>query len=151
MRPSSAEDVDIDVELQRYVSDACARLGEIDHYELLEVPRDADARTVKRAYFRLAALLHPDRFFGKRLGSHKAGLLLLYNRVTQAYEALGSPAGRAEYDASLDPPKPAGAAGPALRFPVAAKAEPAAPAAPDRRQAAMDALKQRFVDSKASA
>jgi len=145
MPPSSAEDVDIDVELQRYVTEACARLDQIDHYELLEVPRDADGKAIKRAYFRLAAVLHPDRFFGKRLGSHKAGLLLLFDRLTMAYEALSAPEGRAEYDASLGPPKAAAAA---LRFPVAARPEPAAP---DRRQVAMDALKQRFVDSKASA
>ena len=147
MPPSSAEDVDIDVELQRYVKEACGRLEEIDHYELLEVTRDSDAKAIKRAYFRLAAVLHPDRFFGKRLGSHKAGLLLLYDRVTRAYEALSSPPRRAEYDATLGA-RPAAGRAPALRFPVAAKPEPAVP---DRRQAAMDALKQRFVDSKASA
>jgi curved DNA-binding protein CbpA len=148
MPPSSAEDVDIDVELQRYVTEACARLDEIDHYELLEVPRDADGKAIKRAYFRLAAVLHPDRFFGKRLGRHKAGLLLLYDRVTRAYDELSLPERRAGYDASLPAPR---ADSPALRFPVVQKPEAATPAAPDRRQAAMDALKQRFVDSKASA
>jgi curved DNA-binding protein CbpA len=142
------EDVDIDVELQRYVAEACARIDRIDHYELLEVSRDADAKAIKRAYFRLAAVLHPDRFFGKRLGSHKAGLLLLFDRVSLAFEALGSPERRAEYDASLGPPRKAAPDAPPLRFPMVAKPEPAAP---DRRQAAMDALKQRFVDGKASA
>ena len=151
MPPSSAEDVDIDGELQRYVTEACARLDEIDHYELLEVARDADGKAIKRAYFRLAAALHPDRFFGKRLGGHKAGLLLLYDRVTQAYDALSLPERRAAYDASLPAPRPATADSPQLRFPMLAKPETAAPAPPDRRQAAMDALKQRFVDSKASA
>jgi tetratricopeptide (TPR) repeat protein len=148
MPPSDAEDVDIDVELRRYLTDACARLDQIDHYELLETSRDADGKTIKRAYFRLAALLHPDRFFGKRLGSHKAGLLRLYSRVTLAYEALSSPERRAEYDASLGAPKPSAADAPALRFPVVARPEPAAP---DRRQVAMEAMKQRFVESKASA
>jgi tetratricopeptide (TPR) repeat protein len=96
-------------------------------------------------------VLHPDRFFGKRLGSYKAGLLVLYGRVTLAYEALTVPERRAEYDASLGPPRVPAAGSPALRFPMAVKPEPAAPAVPDRRQAAMDALKQRFVESKASA
>lgn len=152
MRPSDGEDVDIDVALRRYVTDACARLDEIDHYELLEVPRDSDVKAIKRAYFRLAAVLHPDRFFGKRLGSYKAGLLGLYGRLTMAYETLSVPARRAEYDASLGAPRLATAGAPALRFPVVAKPPaPAAPPAPDRRQQAMEALKQRFVDGKASA
>jgi curved DNA-binding protein CbpA len=146
MPPSDTDDVDIDVELRRYVTEVCARLDEIDHYALLEVPRDADAKTVKRAYFRLAGLLHPDRFFGKRLGSYKVGLLTVFERVTVAYEALGTPERRTEYDASLGTAKTAAPA-----FPVAPKAAPPAKAEPDKRQAAMEALKQRFVDGKSSA
>jgi curved DNA-binding protein CbpA len=151
MPPNSAEDIDIDVDLQRYVTEACARLDRIDHYEILEVPRDADGKAIKRAYFRLAALLHPDRYFGKRLGSHKIGLLAIYDRVTLAYETLNLPAKRVEYDASLGPPGRSVASAHPLRFPVVAKPVAAAPAVPDKRQAAMDALKQRFVDGKASA
>ncbi|MGD0529897.1 MAG: J domain-containing protein [Polyangiaceae bacterium] len=147
MPPDDAADVDIDVELQRYVADACARLDRIDHYEILEVARDADVKAIKRAYFRLVGVLHPDRFFGKRLGPHKAGLLEVFNRVTLAYDELTKPAQRAAYDASL-PPLDASAAARPLRFPVAEKPSPAAP---DRRQQAMDALKQRFVEGKAAA
>jgi curved DNA-binding protein CbpA len=147
MPPSDAEDVDLDVDLQRYLADVCARLDRIDHYEILEVPRDADAKAIKRAYFRLAGLLHPDRFFGKRLGPHEAGLLKVYSRVTLAYEELSKPARRAAYDASLAPLDASAAARP-LRMPVAEKP---APAVPDRRQQAMEALKQRFVEGKAVA
>lgn len=152
MPPNDGEDVDLDVGLRRYVTDACSRLDDIDHYELLEVPRDSDAKTIKRAYFRLAAVLHPDRFFGKRLGSYRAGLLTLYGRLTTAYETLGVAARRAEYDATLPSPRPASSGPPALRFPAAPKpAEPPPPPAPDKRQLAMEALKQRFVEGKAAA
>ena len=45
-----------------------AKVAKVDHYGLLEVDRDADRKTIKRAYFLLAATFHPDRFFGKKLG-----------------------------------------------------------------------------------
>ena len=31
-----------------------------DYYEVLEVPRDADAKTIKRAFLKTARKLHPD-------------------------------------------------------------------------------------------
>src|SRR5258708_31765620 len=89
------EDVDIDADLRRYVTDACARLGTIDHYALLAVGRDADSRTIKRAYLRLVGLVHPDRFFRKRLGSYKAGLQRLFTAITIAHDTLTSPQRRA--------------------------------------------------------
>ena len=145
------EDVDIDVELRRYVTDVVGRLDAIDHYALLEVPRDADRKAIKRAYFRLVGLLHPNRFFGKRLGSYKAGLLRLFTQVTMAYETLSSKERREEYDASLAP-QVAGAPPPrAAPAPVPSPAPPPPPPAADRRQAAMDALKQRFLDARAGA
>jgi curved DNA-binding protein CbpA len=145
------EDVDIDAELRTYVTDTCAHLDSLDHYALLGVARGADARTIKRAYHRLAGLLHPDRFFRKRLGSYKAGLLQLFTRVTIAHDTLTSPGPRAEYDATL------GIAGP----PAARKEAPSpSPRPPPRspeasaagaRQAAMDALTARFHEAKAKA
>ena len=35
--------------------------GERDYYEVLGIPRDADAKAVKQAYHRLAMKWHPDR------------------------------------------------------------------------------------------
>ena len=31
-----------------------------DYYEVLGVPRDADAKTIKRAFLKKARVLHPD-------------------------------------------------------------------------------------------
>ena len=33
----------------------------IDYYEILEIPGDADERMIKKAYYRLARELHPDK------------------------------------------------------------------------------------------
>jgi curved DNA-binding protein CbpA len=156
-RPQPEEDVDIDADMRRYVLDVSGRLDAIDHYQLLEVPRDADPRALKRAYFRLAGLLHPDRFFGKRLGSYKGPLLTIFARVTLAYETLASRTRRAEYDATLGSPRARGlVASPPPRAAAPSPPSPAAPPGPaprvvDRRQEAMEALKQRFVEGKARA
>ena len=65
-----------------------------DPYRVLDVPRDADASTVSRAYWRLAKQFHPDRNpspLGRRL-------MLVVN---DAYETLKNPERRAAYDRSV--------------------------------------------------
>ena len=47
-----------------------------DYYELLAVPRDADAETLKRAYRRLARQYHPD--VNKDPGANEEGYHLLH-------------------------------------------------------------------------
>jgi curved DNA-binding protein CbpA len=165
------EEVEIDPALRRYVTETCERLNSIDHYALLEVPRSAQTKEIKRAYLRLVGRLHPDRFFRKRLGSYKAGLLRLFTQITVAHDVLTSAEQRAEYDEELgrrppsgDPGAPSPVASPLPPSP-AADAAPAAPAAPSgstatassvprdpaARRAAMDALAARFADAKAQA
>jgi len=144
---TSDEEVDIEVEKRRYIADAYARMAQLTHYELIGVPRSADKKEIKRAYFQLAAIVHPDRYFGKKLGSYKAKMEALFARLSVAFETLTDRDKRAHYDARL------GAA------PTAAQQQerPAAPKAPvdpkilAQRQAAMEALKQRFTDGKAKA
>ena len=66
-----------------------------DHYAVLGVPRDASADEIKRAYRRLTLESHPDRFPGDLEAERR------FREVTEAYEVLGTPAGRARYDASV--------------------------------------------------
>ncbi len=44
----------------------------VNHYDLLGVPQDADRKAIKQAYFERATVLHPDRFFGKNIGSYRS-------------------------------------------------------------------------------
>ena len=78
-----------------------AKVAKVDHYGLLEVDRDADRKTIKRAYFRLAATFHPDRFFGKKLGSVRESLERIFHRLTEAHDTLTNPSLRTAYDATL--------------------------------------------------
>jgi curved DNA-binding protein CbpA len=95
-----AEDVDLEMDLRKSIL-AKHRKLDADHYEMLGVPRSADRKTIKRAYFDLAARFHPDRHFRKRLGSFKVRMEVVFAQVTAANDVLGNRDRRAEYDAYL--------------------------------------------------
>jgi molecular chaperone DnaJ len=63
-----------------------------DFYELLQVERTADERTIKSAYRKLAMECHPDRNPGCKVSEEK------FKAISQAYECLKDPQKRAAYD-----------------------------------------------------
>jgi DnaJ-class molecular chaperone len=141
------QEIDLDPERRKYVDDVYAQLANITHYALLGVNRMADGKAIKNAYYRLAGLVHPDRYFGKRLGSYKPKLEAIFAQTTLAYEVLGSKEKRAKYDAALDEAlaqiKSQGGEGPA--------AAPVDPRVAAKREAAREALKEHFAAGKAKA
>jgi tetratricopeptide (TPR) repeat protein len=96
-----AEGVDLDAETKRLVTETHLGLERSDHYALLGVDRHADKKTLKRAYFDLAAKFHPDRYFRKHLGTYKFRMEAIFGRLTLAYDALSNAESRAEYDEYL--------------------------------------------------
>lgn len=95
------EPADLDVERKRRILDVFYRLDSLSHYELLEVDANADKRAIKGKYYELVNVFHPDRYFGKNLGSFKPKLERVFRRITEAYDVLTRPEARAEYDAYL--------------------------------------------------
>jgi molecular chaperone DnaJ len=67
-------------------------VADIDYYELLEVERTADDKTIKTSYRRLAMLHHPDRNPGNKDAEAK------FKAISQAYDCLKDPQKRAAYD-----------------------------------------------------
>jgi molecular chaperone DnaJ len=63
-----------------------------DYYEVLGVSHDADAKTIKNAFRRLALQYHPDR-------SREPGAEERFKEIAEAYAVLSDPKRRADYDA----------------------------------------------------
>jgi len=85
------EDVPLEDRLRRLIL-ALARLADgRDPWALLGVPAGADARHLKRAYFKLSKDIHPDRYYGQRLGSFTERLPSVFEAVSRAYARLTSP------------------------------------------------------------
>ena len=72
-----------------------------DYYEVLEVPRDADAKTIKRAFLKKARTLHPD--VNKAPDAEER-----FKEVNEAYAVLSDDQKRANYDRYGDPNGPMG-------------------------------------------
>lgn len=66
---------------------AMARVAH-DPRQLLGVSTIADTRTLKHAYFRLSKEVHPDRYYGKRLGSFNQRLEVIFEALARAYSQL---------------------------------------------------------------
>lgn len=96
-----AQPSDLDEEFRIDVLDLHSWLDEYDHYELLNVPREADRKAIKTAYYGLAARFHTDRYYGKNLGPFKAKMEQVFARITTAHDTLASKQRRADYDAYL--------------------------------------------------
>jgi molecular chaperone DnaJ len=63
-----------------------------DYYEILGVPRDADAATIKSSFRKLAMKLHPDQNPGCKVSEDK------FKEIGEAYAVLSDPEKRAQYD-----------------------------------------------------
>ena len=94
-------DVQIPLAVRRRILDAFYAVEDKDFYALLGVARDADRKEIRTAYFELSRLFHPDAHFGKELGPFKSKMEAVFKALTSAYEALGKPKKRADYDEYL--------------------------------------------------
>jgi DnaJ-class molecular chaperone len=75
-------------------------VDELDYYQLLEIPRDAPASAVKRAYHGASRRLHPDA--NRSLpGAERSLLESVARRVCEAYQVLRDGRRRKSYDAQL--------------------------------------------------
>ncbi|KAI8996939.1 hypothetical protein BDB01DRAFT_840509 [Pilobolus umbonatus] len=74
-----------------------------DYYKILGVSRDADPRTIKKAYRKLAQEWHPDKYSGDLSSEDVQNKMA---EINQAYEVLGDTGKREQFDNGIDPYDP---------------------------------------------
>lgn len=75
-----------------------------DYYKVLDVTRDADEKTIKKAYRSQTLKYHPDKYKGNDLTADEIEGKM--QEINQAYEVLSDPDLRANYDRGEDPNDP---------------------------------------------
>jgi curved DNA-binding protein CbpA len=101
LQHQSQEVVELSLAQQERLLNLDQRRSALDHYELLGVSPAADTKAIRAAYYELVHVYHPDRYFGKQLGSYAGPLLRVFGAFTEAYEVLRRQDSRAEYDRYL--------------------------------------------------
>jgi DnaJ domain len=91
--PSDAERTILSADLEasdaerRTILAMARRMGS-DPWTILGVPKGTELGELKKAYFRLSKEVHPDRFYGKRLGPLAEVLSTVFESVSRAYTVL---------------------------------------------------------------
>lgn len=83
-----SEPCDLDDGERRLILTLERLLDKQDPYMLLGVSQGADVRVVKRAYFALSKEIHPDRYYGKKLGSFAGRMSRVFEESSRAYARL---------------------------------------------------------------
>jgi len=92
---SKNEEADLEAFLERLS-------GAVSYYEVLDLPRTAEANEFKESYYALARRYHPDRFHLRSGTGLHAKISSAFARITQAYETLTNPRTRSAYDIALE-------------------------------------------------
>ncbi|HOF65977.1 MAG TPA: J domain-containing protein [Candidatus Fermentibacter daniensis] len=116
------------------MTDRASHGAQQDYYQILGVPRSASREDIEKAYFDLARTLHPDIAGG---GPEATARFMLIN---EAYQVIGSPSSRREYDLTLGPESFAAASTTVKREPAVTPAGPStgATAGPSAAAARVD-------------
>ncbi len=139
-------ELELEEEVRRYLNDVASRLDRLNFYELLGVPPTSDVKAIKRAYFRLATLVHPDRYYNKNVGSYREKLDAVFNKIHKAYQILTSKERREDYDLYLKEQAEEGKLQPSEPSQI-----PVDPRIAAKRKAAQELLQQHQVQARAKA
>jgi len=100
-------ETDSDPAFIKNVEDTFDRLNRTDFYSMLDITNNATHDEIKKAYYRVAKVFHPDRHFSLPSETLKNKLNTIFSRITEAYRILSDQKMRSQYEQSLSI-KPAG-------------------------------------------
>jgi len=99
--PKRADEGPISETVRQRIDSFFTTLDQRDAFQMLEIARDADDKTVKRAYFKLSKEFHPDRYFGRDIGDYKDRLSKIFQAVKASFEVLSDKRRREAYMEAL--------------------------------------------------
>ncbi len=91
-----SEAVELPLDRKREILAREAALGD-DHYAFLGLKPGASTKEVSAAYHEASRVFHPDRYFGKQLGSYQSRLERIFRRLAEAHATLVDAAKRDAY------------------------------------------------------
>jgi curved DNA-binding protein CbpA len=93
-----AEKVDLDADRKKEILSLERVLDQLNHFEVLGLRPGASNSEVKKAYHEASRRYHPDRYFGKNLGTFRTRVERIFKLVHESYAVLIDPQRRAEYE-----------------------------------------------------
>jgi DnaJ-class molecular chaperone len=109
----------LDAQQMADLSARCAKLDQLDYFEVLQIPKESTPADIKKAFYRESRAYHPDRFYQLDDKALKDQVNELYKRVTEAYYVLRDDTKRKKYLSDVTGPERAQK----LRFTEASEAE----------------------------
>ena len=85
-------------ETRQMIVEAYEAMKHQDHFKVLGVNATTTPAELKKTYFRLAKMYHPDRHLEPDMADMKEKLEPLFGRVTEAYQTLSNEGRPAEYE-----------------------------------------------------
>jgi len=85
-----------------YIRQVFPRLERLTYYDLLGLPQSASTPEIRAAFYRMAADLHPDRYYMLPDRALKEQLETVYARICEGYRILTVPEKRAHYAKALN-------------------------------------------------
>lgn len=94
-------EVKTDSAFVKKIEDTFDKLKTTDLYGLLNVKKEISQDEIKKAYYRMAKVFHPDRHFSLPSETLKNKLNTIFSQITEAYRILSDHKLRNNYDQSL--------------------------------------------------
>ncbi len=94
---ASVEQVDLPADRKQEILDLERGLGRLDHYAVLGLRPGATLEEIRQAYYAASRRYHPDRYYGKNLGSFRGRIDRIFRRIAEAYQTLSDDEKRAAY------------------------------------------------------
>ncbi|MBI5508883.1 MAG: DnaJ domain-containing protein [Deltaproteobacteria bacterium] len=102
--PALSEVCDLSPDERARILKADRTFPTLSHWEVLGLSGAPQTVDVKRAYFAASKAYHPDRYFGRDLGSFRERLDRIFRRLKVAYDVLLDEKQRAAYRSKNPPP-----------------------------------------------